>query len=69
MTMEKLDNKPKSKKNLQQQIRHTKDRIRDTEFALEHEDMSPGRRRELEEKNKNRKADVWGKTKELREEE
>lgn len=67
--MPKLDNQGKSEKNLKQQIRHTKDRIQDTEFALEHEEMSPGRRRELIEKNKNRKKDVWGKTKELREEE
>jgi len=63
----KLDEQEKSKKNLQQQIRHTKDRLRDAEFALEHEPMSPGRRKELEEKNENRRKDIWGKTKELRE--
>ncbi|NLM41951.1 MAG: hypothetical protein GX199_06530 [Firmicutes bacterium] len=63
----KLDEKEKSKKNLQQQIRHTKDRLRDAEYALEHEDLSPGRRKELEEKNRHRREDIWGKTKELRE--
>jgi hypothetical protein len=31
--------------------------------------MSPQRRRELEEKNRHRREDIWGKTKELREEE
>ena len=65
----KLDEQEKSKKNLQQQIRHTKDRLRDAEFALEHEEMSPQRRRELEEKNRHRREDIWGETKELREEE
>lgn len=63
----KLDEKEKSKKNLQQQIRHTKERLRDAEYALEHEDLSPGRRKELEEKNRHRREDIWGKTKELRE--
>lgn len=66
--MTKLDEKGKSKKNLRQQIRHTKDRITDAEFALEHEQMSLGRRKELEEKNKNRRQDLHGKAKELREE-
>ncbi|HHT89355.1 MAG: hypothetical protein QM451_01950 [Bacillota bacterium] len=63
----KLDEKGKSKKNLQQQIRHTKDRMQDTEFALENESMSQGRRKELEIKNEQRRKDVRGKTKELKE--
>lgn len=62
----KLDEQDKSKENLKQQIRHTKDRLRDAEYALEHEEMSPGRRKELEEKNRHRRKDIWGKTKELR---
>ena len=65
----KLDEQETSKENLKQQIRHTKDRLRDAEYALEHEEMSPGRRKELEEKNRHRRKDIWGKTKELREEE
>ncbi len=63
----KLDEKGKSKKNLEQQIRHTKDRMQDTEFALEHEQMSQERRKELDEKNKHRAQDVRSKTKELQE--
>ena len=63
----KLDEKGKSKKNLEQQIRHTKDRMQDTEFALEHEQMSHERRKELDEKNKHRAQDVRSKTKELQE--
>ena len=66
--MGKRDEQAKSKKNLKQQIRHTKDRIKDAEFALEHEQMSLGRRKELEEKNKHRRQDIHGKSKELREE-
>jgi hypothetical protein len=64
----KLDEKGKSKKNLQQQIRHTKDRLQDAEFALEHEQMSSGRRKELEVKNEHRRKDIYAKTKELHDE-
>ena len=56
----KLDEQEKSKKNLQQQIRHTKDRLRDAEFALEHEEMSPQRRRELEDQELQRKMKEKG---------
>lgn len=66
--MTKLDEKGKSKKNLRQQIRHTKDRIQDTEFALEHEQMSLEGHKELAEKNKHRRQDLRGKAKELKEE-
>ena len=48
----KLDEQEKSKKNLQQQIRHTKDRLRDAVFAVEHEELSPQRRRDLEESSR-----------------
>lgn len=65
----KVDEKDKSKKNLQQQIRHTKDRMQDAEFALEHEHMSQERRKELEVKNEHRRKDMHAKTKELKEEE
>lgn len=64
----KLDEQGKSAKNLKQQIRHTKDRLQDAEFALEHEPMSDGRRKELEVKNEHRRKDIHAKTKELREE-
>lgn len=64
----KLDEKGKSKKNLKQQIRHTQDRMQDTEFALGHEQMSEGRREELEVKNEHRRKDAHAKTKELKEE-
>lgn len=64
--MPKLDEKGKSKKNLEQQIRHTKDRVQDTEFALEHGPMSEERRKELEVKNEHRRKDIRGKTKELK---
>ncbi len=64
----KLDEKGKSKKSLKQQIRHTKDRLQDAEFALEHEPMSKGRRKELEVKNEHRRKDIHAKSKELREE-
>lgn len=50
MPKRKLDEQEKSRKNLLQQIRHTEDRIRDAEIAMENEPMSPERRRELEEK-------------------
>lgn len=64
----KLDEKGKSKKNLKQQIRHTKDRVQDTEFALEHEQMSQERRKELEVKNEHRRQDMHAKKKEFNEE-
>ena len=64
----KLDEKGKSKKNLKQQIRHTKDRMQDAEFALEHEQMPEERRQELEVKNEHRRKDMHAKTKELKEE-
>jgi muramoyltetrapeptide carboxypeptidase LdcA involved in peptidoglycan recycling len=64
----KLDEQGKSKKNLQQQIRHTKDRLQDAEFAVEHEQMSEERRKELETKNEHRRKDMHAKTKELGEE-
>ena len=64
----KLDEKGKSKKNLKQQIRHTKDRMQDAEFALEHEQMPEERRKELEVKNEHRRKDMHAKTKELKEE-
>ena len=63
----KLDEKGKSSNNLRQQIRHAKDRLQDAEFALEHEPMSGERRKELEEKNEQRRKDMRGKTKELKE--
>lgn len=63
--MHKWDEKEKSRKNLKQQIRHTKDRIQDTEFALEQGDMSEGRRKELEIKNIHRKKDLQDKKGEL----
>lgn len=65
MPHRKLDEMEKSEKNLKQQIRHTKDRIQDTEYALEHGDISEGRREELEVKNVHRKKDLKDKTREL----
>ena len=60
----------KSKKEIcSSRLANTKGSPQDAEFALEHEDLSPGRRKELEEKNRHRRQDIWGKTKELREEE
>ncbi len=61
----KHDEKEKSAKNLKQQIQHTKERIGDAEFALEHGDLSVGRRKELEVKNKHRRDDIRGKKDEL----
>ncbi|HHY08599.1 MAG TPA: hypothetical protein GX530_08815 [Corynebacteriales bacterium] len=63
----KLDEKEKSSKNLKQQIQHTKERIGDAEFALDHGDLSEGRRKELEAKNKHRRDDIRGKKDELEE--
>lgn len=54
----KLDEKDKSRKNVLQQLRHTEERIRDAEYAMEHESMSSKRRKELEEKNENRKDSI-----------
>lgn len=65
MSHRKLDEREKSEKNLEQQIRHTKDRIQDTEYALDHEDMSEGRRKELKVKNIHRKKDLEDKTREI----
>lgn len=50
MPKRKLDEQEKSRKNLLQQIRHTEDRIRDAEIAMENEPMSPERMQELKEK-------------------
>ena len=63
----KKQDKPKSKKNLKQQIRHTKDRMQDAEFTMLDETMSNERRRELQEKNRHRRQDIKAKTKELKE--
>lgn len=62
----KLDEQEKSTKNLKQQIRHTKDRIQDAEYAMEHGDMSPERRKELKIKNEHRKEDMETKMDELK---
>jgi|GEM_PF-386385 len=61
----KLDEKPKSKKNVLQQIRHTEERIRDAEYAMEHEPMSEARKEELQEKNENRRMSIEQKKDEL----
>ncbi|NLM25085.1 MAG: hypothetical protein GX208_03075 [Firmicutes bacterium] len=65
MSRGKLDEKEKEVENLRQQIKHTKERIGDAEFALEHGDLSEGRRRELELKNKRRREDIARKQNEV----
>ena len=65
MTRGKLDEKKKETNNLKQQIKHTKERIGDAEFAMEHGDLSEGRRRELEVKNQHRKKDIARKQNEV----
>lgn len=65
MPKRKLDEQEKSRKNLLQQIRHTEDRIRDAEIAMENEPMSPERMQELMEKNDNRRMSIEQKKDEL----
>lgn len=63
MTRGKLDEK--ESKNLKQQIKHTKERIGDAEFAMEHGDLSEGRMQELEIKNEHRRRDIAKKQNEV----
>ncbi|MDI9419886.1 MAG: hypothetical protein GX228_00055 [Firmicutes bacterium] len=65
MAKRKLDEKEKSRKNVLQQIRHTEDRIRDAEIAMENEPMSPERKEELKVKNEHRRDSVEQKKDEL----
>jgi len=65
MAKRKLDEKEKSRKNVLQQIQHTEDRIRDAEFAMENEPMSPERKEELKNKNEHRRESIEQKKDEL----
>ena len=50
---------------LKRQIEQTKERMGDAEFAMEHGDLSQGRRRELQIKNEHRREDIQKKKEEL----